>query len=856
MANVKITALTNLAAGDVADEDVFVIDDVSVPESKKVTVANLKVAIDTIATSNINTVSSNVDLVRSNVDSLGTYANTTFSTISNAASLAADIATLNTVDTATGTENRLNANLDIVQDNVVAAEANVVLVRSNTDSLGTYANTTFSTISNAASLAAAINLAGTDFNPQINLVQDNVTAVNNYITSNYATTTLLDSVQDNVASAESNVLLVRSNVDDYALYANTNFDTKANASATFTTLNTNIDTVSSNTDAVESRRVANIAGAVSSILTSDLTASRAMVTDSSGKVAVDINVSATELGYLNGVTSAIQPQISTIEADTGLNKSNLDNFASTTNTTIDTVSANLTANLVQIEANINTVQNNVTSNFNQLDANIDVVQTNVASITDGTTAFTGEVTMNDDLIVTGNLIVNGAQVDLGVTTATISNNLIELSAELGPTDTPTTDSGLLINRGNEGNVFIGKSVAEDGVVFAHTLSPDTNVTIAVDEFMDAHANAFHAAADASLTRVHFGLRAAEDTGIVIDDTGANINFAIDGAYKANVHYDGTLNSQNAVIAPAIYSGEVELRANDYTTYTTLDTRIDTVSSNADAIESRRTANIAGAISSVLTSDLTASRAVESDGSGKLSASSVTSTELGTLSGITASTAELNYNDITTLGTVQASKTVTADSSGEVLFPDSKSAKFGTGGDFTVQFDGTNALLTGPSSGEVRISTNKFQVLNTLGSETLFRSDAGSITNLYNAGTLKLQTIPEGIRVVGEMRSNNLLADANVTFGLNDSNTVTSLGTISAPAFTLNGADLESNLAALASGIAAIPVAGAFPTGDYGLLDSANSATDAFGETTADLDTFDMKTDPTGELATEDLGALS
>ena len=48
----------------------------------------------------------------------------------------------------------------------------------------------------------------------------------------------------------------------------------------------------------------------------------------------------------------------------------------------------------------------------------------------------------------------------------------------------------------------------------------------------------------------------------------------------------------------------------------------------------------------------------------------------------------------------------------------------------------------------------------------------------------------------------------------------------------------------------------FPTGDYGLLDSANAATDAFGQVTAGLTTFDMLSAPTGSLDTEDLGALS
>ena len=89
----------------------------------------------------------------------------------------------------------------------------------------------------------------------------------------------------------------------------------ANDFATFTLLNANVNTVQSNvatnvTDiaAVETRRTNNIAGAVSTITTSDLTASRALVSSGSGKVAIS-DVTSTELGYLDGVSSAIQTQI-------------------------------------------------------------------------------------------------------------------------------------------------------------------------------------------------------------------------------------------------------------------------------------------------------------------------------------------------------------------------------------------------------------------------------------------------------------------------------------------------------------------------------------------------------------------
>jgi hypothetical protein len=51
-----------------------------------------------------------------------------------------------------------------------------------------------------------------------------------------------------------------------------------------------------------------ITGAATTITSSNLTASRALVSDGSGKVATN-TVTSTELGYLSGVTSAIQTQI-------------------------------------------------------------------------------------------------------------------------------------------------------------------------------------------------------------------------------------------------------------------------------------------------------------------------------------------------------------------------------------------------------------------------------------------------------------------------------------------------------------------------------------------------------------------
>lgn len=53
----------------------------------------------------------------------------------------------------------------------------------------------------------------------------------------------------------------------------------------------------------------------------------------------------------------------------------------------------------------------------------------------------------------------------------------------------------------------------------------------------------------------------------------------------------------------------------------------------------------------------------------------TAAELNTLDGVTATAAELNYADITTLGTTEASKAVTADANGVVTFDNGVSEEY-------------------------------------------------------------------------------------------------------------------------------------------------------------------------------------
>ena len=112
-------------------------------------------------------------------------------------------------------------------------------------------------------------------------------------------------------------------------------------------------------------------------------------------------------------------------------------------------------------------------------------------------------------------------------------------------------------------------------------------------------------------------------------------------------------------------------------------------------------------------DLTASRALVSDGSGDVSVSSVTSTELG-------------YLDITTLGTSEASKAVTVDSSGDLLVPDSDKFKFGNSSDMQIYHDSSNSYITN-ATGALKIATETSGIAVTIGHGTSEVTVADNLT---------------------------------------------------------------------------------------------------------------------------------
>lgn len=119
--------------------------------------------------------------------------------------------------------------------------------------------------------------------------------------------------------------------------------------------------------------------------------------------------------------------------------------------------------------------------------------------------------------------------------------------------------------------------------------------------------------------------------------------------------------------------------------------------------------------------------------------------------VTSTAADLNTTDVTTLGTVEASKVVTADANGDVKFPDGEKALFGTGSDLEIYHDATtnNSYITESGSGDLVVQGNNMRLENASGNYYV-RAYNGGAVNLYHNNAVKFETTSVGADVTGEL----------------------------------------------------------------------------------------------------------
>lgn len=131
-------------------------------------------------------------------------------------------------------------------------------------------------------------------------------------------------------------------------------------------------------------------------------------------------------------------------------------------------------------------------------------------------------------------------------------------------------------------------------------------------------------------------------------------------------------------------------------------------------------------------------------------------------GVTSTAAELNYNDGVTLGTVLASKVVTADANGDVKFPDNEKLFLGTSGDLEIFHDASNSYIKDNGTGNLYLSGDaNVYITNTAGTENkaVFVTDGAA--TLYYDNSAKIATSSTGVDITGVALTDGVTVDGTL-----------------------------------------------------------------------------------------------
>jgi len=427
----------------------------------------------------------------------------------------------------------------------------------------------------------------------------------------------------------------------------------------------------------------NLTGAATTIASSDLTSSRALISDGDGKVNIS-DITATELGFLNNTTSNIQIQIDSKQpnltgAATTIASNNLAiSKALVSNTDGKIVASNITSGEI----------NHLSGVTSGIQTQIDSKQPNLTGA--ATTIATDNLTISRVLVsnTNGKIIVSDITTsELDHLDGVTSNIQNQIDSKLSVTNAASTYA-TITEVDTKINDVVGSAPAALDTLkeLADALGNDANYAATITTNLGTKLAITDAAATyATITSVNSGLNTKQDKVAGVSDTEigyldgvtSSVQTQIDSKQDNLTGAGTTIVSSDLALSRALISNTNGKIAVSNITTTELE-YLDGVSSGIqDQINSKQS-NIVGGASTITNNNLTASRAIMSNSDGKVVVSNVTSTELGYLEGVTSSLqSQINSKQPNLSGAattivsnnLTGSRTLVSDSSGKVTVSD-------------------------------------------------------------------------------------------------------------------------------------------------------------------------------------------
>ena len=425
---------------------------------------NVSIAIDSTVTTNsgtqtltnktINSASNTITITESDISDLGSYITASSTdTLTNktfdANGTGNSISNIEVADFATGVLDTDLSTVSASDDTVASAKA----IKTYVDAQVTAQDLDISTDSGSAAIdldSETLSVAGGTGIDTSATGNEVTVAIDSTVTTNSGTQTLTNKT---INSASNTITITESDISDLGSYIT--------ASSTDTLTNKTINASQLVDSSVTNAKLAN-----SSVSFTD-------ESSTAGSVSLGGTLEFLAGEGINTTASGATLTITGEDASTsnkGIASFSSDNFSVTSGAVTikdgGIANAELAGSIANAKLSNSTITVAGDSGSNAVDLGdtltIEGTANEIETSVSGDTITVGlpdDVTVGNNLTVTGDLTVNGTTTTLATTNSTVTDTLIELGN--GITGTPGNDSGIVIERGDADNAFIGFDESAD-----------------------------------------------------------------------------------------------------------------------------------------------------------------------------------------------------------------------------------------------------------------------------------------------------------------------------------------------------------------------------------------------------------
>ena len=454
------------------------------------------------------------------------------------------------------------------------------------------------------------------------------------------------------------------------------------------------------------------------------------------------------------------------------------------------------------------LQTNAAGNGTEWTSNIDVP---------GTLDVTGVATFDNNVVISGNLTVDGTTTTIDSTTLVVEDKNVELGAVDTPTDTTANGGGITlkgatdktltwvsstgawtfnqpldvngevecdgiangtssVSVANNGNVTITRAGTTSIDVVGNGVQLPDNINLRLGSSSDLQI--YHDQSNSYISDIGTGDLVLKSSSTFVRDGSDNAMLNCNASGSVQAFHNGSqklattstgIDVTGSVTCNAA-SPQVVLQDNNNTGVGAVGSIVsqDSGGSSKWLVGDFSTANENLYLYNYATADLILSvnnggKQINFTSAGHFVPADNNAQDLGTSSSQWRNAwfdGTVNCDQLDVDGTIDIAGD--ANFFGNVDLQDNDRLRLGSGDDLQIYHDGSNSVIADTGTGQLQILTNQLRVNNAANNENLIACDQDGNVQIYNDGALKFATTSTGIDVTGSVTCDGLTVDGSMT----------------------------------------------------------------------------------------------